>query len=73
MKDLVESAGVMRMNERRALHRVAVVVHHDRPLALELASTVIEWAASIGASVMMTEDDAAIVRDLATRGCAPRR
>lgn len=64
--------GVMRMNERRALHRVAVVVHHDRPLALELASTVIEWAASIGASVMMTEDDAAIVRDLATRGAAPQ-
>ena len=64
--------GVMRMNERRALHRVAVVVHHDRPLALELASTVIEWAASIGASVMMTEDDAAIGRDLATRGAAPQ-
>ena len=64
--------GVMRMNERRALHRVAVVVHHDRPLALELASTVIEWAASIGASVMMTEDDATIVRDLATRGAAPQ-
>lgn len=62
----------MRMNERRALHRVAVVVHHDRPLALELASTVIEWAASIGASVMMTEDDATIVRDLATRGAAPQ-
>lgn len=62
----------MRMNERRALHRVAVVVHHDRPLALELASTVIEWAASIGASVMMTEDDAMIVRDLATRGAAPQ-
>lgn len=62
----------MRMNERRALHRVAVVVHHDRPLALELASTVIEWAASIGASVMMTEDDAAIVRDLATRGLRPK-
>lgn len=60
------------MNERRALHRVAVVVHHDRPLALELASTVIEWAASIGASVMMTEDDAMIVRDLATRGAAPQ-
>lgn len=60
------------MNERRALHRVAVVVHHDRPLALELASTVIEWAASIGASVMMTEDDATIVRDLATRGAAPQ-
>ncbi len=42
-----------------------MVVHHDRPLARELAATVITWASAIGATVMLTADDAAVLGDAA--------
>lgn len=49
------------MAEQRTLNRIGVVVHQDRPLASELAARVIAWSESVGAAVMLTEEDAQAV------------
>jgi NAD+ kinase len=47
--------------EPRTLGRIGLVVHHDRPLAKELAHRVLTWADSLGADVVMGESDARVV------------
>ncbi|MEZ5381125.1 MAG: NAD(+)/NADH kinase [Microthrixaceae bacterium] len=47
--------------EPRTLRRIGLVVHHDRPLAKELAYRVLAWADSLGADVVMGESDAQVV------------
>ena len=46
------------MAEQRTLKRIGVVVHQDRPLAAELAARVIAWSEALGATVMLTDEDA---------------